>query len=163
METIARPRQPIRAIRFPAVLALCCLAAGCAGLPSSSRTGTVHDILILEDRITPQALKTAVGDEVRWVNRRLYPVWVYFMRDDLEEISCSRGFALFWATEEGAKIEPGQSVSVCFGHEDDVSYDVQDGPTVIRGSTAGEGGSFSIPPAFHGAIIVEAAAQRKAP
>lgn len=147
-----------------AIFLLASLAAGCMGLPSTSRSGKSHDILILEDRITPLDLKTGVGDEVRWVNRRPRPVWVYFMREDFEEITCSRGFSLFWATEEGAKIEPGQSVGVCFGRPDDeVSYDVQDEPIVIRGSTAGEGGSFERPTALHGAIIVEEAAGPRIP
>lgn len=154
------PCQEIRTIvRLASLLILASLAAGCLGLPSTSRSGKSHDILILEDRITPLDLKTGVGDEVRWVNRRPRPVWVYFMREDFEEISCSRGFSLSWATEEGARIDPGQSVAVCFGKPDDeVSYDVQDAPIVIRGSTAGEGGSFERPTALHGAIIVEEAA-----
>jgi len=160
MEITARYRR--RAPGLVAVMILASLAPGCIGLPSTSRSGKTHDILIMEDRLTPLDLKTGVGDEVRWVNRRARPVWVYFMREDFEEISCSRGFSLFWATEEGAKVEPGQSVSVCFGKPDDeVSYDVQDAPIVIRGSTAGEGGSFESPTALHGAILVEDAATPK--
>lgn len=137
------------------------LTLGCTGLPTTSRSGAVHDILITEDRISPEDLTVKVGDEVRWVNHRLGPVWIYFMRDSLDEISCSRGFSLFWGTEESAKIEPGQSVSVCFGREDLVSYAVQREETVIRGSSAGEGGSFSIPKGMNAAIIIQAAPSRR--
>lgn len=128
---------------------------GCASLPTTSRTGGVHDVAITDDGISPQDLIVQAGDEVRWINRRAVPVWVSFYEDSLDELSCSRGFAYFWAQEENAKIEPGQSVSLCFAHEDAVSYRVQNEPTVIRGSTAGEGGSEIIPVAMHAAIIVE--------
>lgn len=138
------------------LLAGCWLAAACAGLPATSRSGAVHDILITEDRVSPQDLIVHIGDEVRWVNRRLSPVWVYFFRDSLDEVSCARGFSLFWGNEEEAVLEPGQSVSVCFAKEDAISYTVQSEQTVMRGSTAGEGGSFKIPKGLHAAVIVEA-------
>jgi plastocyanin len=127
----------------------------CAGLPTTSRTGGVHDVTITDDGVSPQDLIVQAGDEVRWINRRSVPVWVSFYEDSLDELSCSRGFRYFWGLEENAKIEPGQSVSLCFAHEDAISYRVQDEPTVIRGSTAGEGGSEIIPVAMHAAIIVE--------
>ena len=130
--------------------------AACAGLPATSRSGAVHDILITEDRVSPQDLVVHIGDEVRWVNRRVSPVWVYFFRDSLDEVSCVRGFSLFWGNEEEAVIKPGQSVSVCFAREDAISYTVQSEQTVMRGSTAGEGGSFKIPKGLHAAVIVEA-------
>lgn len=146
-----------RAIGATLLLACGWLATACAGLPATSRSGEVHDILITEDRISPQDLIVHIGDEVRWVNRRLSTVWVYFFRDTLDEISCMRGFSLFWGNEEEAVIEPGQSVSVCFAKEDAISYTVQNEQTVMRGSTAGEGGSFKIPKGLHAAVIVEAA------
>lgn len=135
---------------------VCWFATACAGLPAASLSGEVHDILITEDRVSPQDLIVHIGDEVRWVNRRLGPVWVYFFRDSLDEVSCARGFSLFWANEEEAVVKPGQSVSVCFSKEDAISYTVQSEQTVMRGSTAGEGGSFKIPKGLHAAVIVEA-------
>ena len=142
------------------LLAACWLAA-CSGLPAATKTGTVQDIVITEDRVSPEDLIVTAGDEVRWVNHRVGPAWIYFQPDDLDEIACSRGFALFWAHEESAKIEPGQSVSICFGKEDEISYTVQTEQTVIRGSTAGEGGSFSLPKGINAAIIVKPAAPQK--
>ncbi|TAJ09824.1 MAG: hypothetical protein EPO61_03660 [Nitrospirae bacterium] len=148
------PRRTIfgRAFLLPAV---CWFATACASLPTTSLSGEVHDILITEDRVSPQDLIVHIGDEVRWVNHRLSPIWVYFFRDSLDEVSCARGFSLFWANEEEAVIEPGQSVSVCFSKEDAISYTVQSERTVIRGSTAGEGGSFKVPQGLHAAVIVE--------
>jgi len=152
---------PTRVGKRVLLLAGCWLVVACAGLPNTSRSGAVHDILIMEDRVAPQDLIVHIGDEVRWVNHRLNPVWVYFFRDSLDEVSCARGFSLFWANEEEATIAPGQSVSVCFSKEDAISYTVQSEPTVMRGSTAGEGGSFTIPKGLHAAVIVEATPVRK--
>lgn len=144
-----------------ALLLTCGWLTACAGLPQHGTSGEVHEIVITEDRLSPQDLIVHVGDEVRWVNRRLSPAFVYFFPDTLDEISCADGFSLFWANEEEAVIEPGRSVSVCFAKEDAISYTVQTERTVIRGSTAGEGGSFKIPKGLHAAVIVEAPAARK--
>ncbi len=136
------------------VVALAATAA-CAGLPTTSRTGEVHDVLIREEEITPHELIVQTGDEIRWVNQRTTPVWVYFYKDSLDEVVCQRGFSYFWGVEEFAKVAPKQSVSICFARVDAVSYRVQNEATVIRGSTAGEGGSESIPVSMHGAVLIE--------
>jgi plastocyanin len=127
----------------------------CAGLPTTSRTGAVHDVLIKEEEVFPHELIVQAGDEIRWINQRTIPVWVYFYKDSLDEVVCQRGFSYFWGMEEFAKVEPQQSVSVCFAHVDAVSYRIQREATVIRGSTAGEGGSETIPVSMHGAILIE--------
>lgn len=137
------------------MLAVLLAATACAGLPSTSRTGAVHDVFIKEEEITPHELIVDAGDEIRWINQRTTPVWIYFFQDSLDEVVCQRGFSYFWGVEEFAKIDPKQSVSVCFAHVDAVSYRVQREATVIRGSTAGEGGSESIPVSLHGAILIE--------
>ncbi len=149
-----------RVIPFGTTVVLLGILAGCSFLPTASRTGAVHDITITETGITPEDLTVRIGDEVRWVNRRLAPVWVYFLEEDLSEITCSRGFSLFWAHEEEAKIDPNQSASMCFGREDEISYTVQQERTVIRGSTAGEGGSFAVPKGHRGAVLIRQGAAR---
>lgn len=131
------------------------LGAACASLPTTTRTGAVHDVLITDAGVSTPDLIVQAGDEVRWINRKTGPVWVSFYQDSLDEIACQRGFSYFWAMEESAKIEPNQSVSICFAREDAVSYRIQDEPTVMRGSTAGEGGSEVIPVGMHAAVIVE--------
>jgi plastocyanin len=137
------------------MLAALSAATACAGLPPTSRTGAVHDVFIKEEEVTPHELIVDAGDEIRWINQRTTPAWIYFFQDSLDEVVCQRGFSYFWGVEEFAKIEPRQSVSVCFAHVDAVSYRVQREATVIRGSTAGEGGSESIPVSLHGAILIE--------
>lgn len=137
------------------MLAALLATAACAGMPIASQTGAAHDVLIKEDELAPHELIVEAGDEIRWINQRTTPVWVYFYKSSLDEVVCQRGFSYFWGVEEFAKIEPKQSVSVCFAHVDAVSYRVQREATVIRGSTAGEGGSESIPVSIHGAILIE--------
>ncbi len=137
------------------ILGALLLTAACAGLPTASQTGAVHDVLIKEEELAPHELIVQAGDEIRWINQRTAPVWVYFYKDSLDEVVCQRGFSYFWGVEEFAKIEPTQSVSVCFAHVDAISYRVQREATVIRGSTAGEGGSETIPVSMHGAILIE--------
>jgi plastocyanin len=131
------------------------VTSGCVGLPTASRTGVVHEVFIREEGVSAHDLIVQVGDEVRWVNRKATPVWIYFYEDSLDEVSCSRGFSYFWGHEESAKIEPGQSASVCFSKEDAISYTVQDQATIISGSTAGASQPFNIPVSMHAAIVVE--------
>lgn len=135
----------------------------CAGLPTTSRSGSVHDVLIQEEAVAPHELIVQAGDEVRWINRRATPAWVYFYQDSLDELACSRGFSYFWGVEEFAKVEPNQSVSLCFARADAVSYRIQREATVLRGSTAGEGGSETIPVSMHGAILIEEPSQKPGP
>ena len=137
------------------LLILIALSGAACSLPATTRTGAVHEVIITDNGVSPQDLIVQAGDEVRWINRKAGPVWVSFYQDDLDELSCRRGFSYFWGQEEDAKVEPNQSVSLCFAHEDVVSYRVQDEPTVIRGSTAGEGGSEVIPLGMNAAIVVK--------
>lgn len=126
------------------------LALACAGLPTTSRTGAVHDILISK-QISPRDVTVQPGDEVRWINRRLAPVWLYFSREALDEVSCRRGFSFFWGNEESARIEPNQSVSLCFSKTRIVGYWVQNQPIVQGGDRPG---ATTIPAAIPGAVLV---------
>ncbi len=133
------------------VVTLLCLATACAALPTTSRTGTVHEITIAEE-ISPPDLEVQPGDEVQWVNRRVDPVWVYFFRDSPDELSCLRGFSYYYGTKKVAKIEPGQSVSLCFSIERTVGYLVQRQPTNQGG---GRLGGTKITGAVPGVVLVK--------
>ncbi len=130
---------------------LLCLATACAALPTTSRTGAVHEITIAEV-ISHRDLEVLPGDEVRWVNRRPVPVWVYFFRDTPDELSCLRGFSYYYGTEEVAKIEPNQSVSLCFANAGTVEYLVQLQPT-DQGSL--DLGSIDLRGAMPGVVLVK--------
>jgi len=133
------------------VVTLLCLATACAALPTTSRTGKVHEITIAEE-ISPRDLEVQPGDEVQWVNRRGAPVWVYFFRDSPDELSCQRGFSYYYGTEEVAKVEPNQSVSLCFAGVGAVEYLVQRQPTIHGGDRLG---ANKISGAMPGVVLVK--------
>ncbi len=134
------------------ILAALLLAEGCSSLPTGTLTGKVHEVLIQEGEITPRDVKVRPGDEVRFVNLRLKPVWVFFFRDTPDELACQRGFSYFWGTEESAKIRPNESASLCFSKPAPVGFSVQMEQTFRGGD---ELGALKISGAIPGAIVVE--------
>ncbi|MGH7230274.1 MAG: hypothetical protein ACREJU_02830, partial [Nitrospiraceae bacterium] len=134
------------------VLAAFLLVTACAGLPTGSRTGMISVVTITDDMVSPRDVVVQPGDEVKIVNRRGKPAWVYFTREHVNELSCERGFSYFWGIEESAKIKPNQSASVCFTKPGLYGYSVQAQPTVLGGARLGE---LSMPPATPAAVIVE--------
>jgi plastocyanin len=107
--------------------------AGCAGVPSTSRTGAIHEVRF-EDHMTPASLRIQPGDEVRWVNHRSTPVTVEFLGDALNDVTCQRGFDdLIGRQQEVATIKPNQSVSLCFGNPGTVTYNVRMDSAVAGG------------------------------
>jgi hypothetical protein len=128
--------------------------SACSTLPTGTRTGKVYDILISDEDIQPIDLMVEIGDEVRFRNHRLKPVYVFFFRDYRDEVSCQRGFTLFWGTEEEAKIESAESASLCFGRPGTVGYTVRFDVTYF-GGIGGTPGETNLPPGRSGAIIVK--------
>lgn len=117
----------------------------CATLPETSRTGAVHDIRI-EEGVSPERLEVSVGDEVRWINGRTLPVRLEFLPEDLEDLRCQSGFAtlvgrvtqVLGGVREMAEVQPNEAVSLCFGREGIVTYNV-------RAESALSGGSEIVP------------------
>ena len=136
------------------LLAALCAVTACATLPPNTRTGKIYDILITEDEIQPVDLVVGIGDEVRFRNEGFRPIYVFFFRDFLDELSCQRGFALFWGTEEEAKIEPAESASLCFARPGEVGFTVQSDVTRF-GGIGGTPGEITVPSARSGAIVVK--------
>jgi len=123
-------------------------------LPANTRTGKTYDIVITEEGAQPRDLVVEIGDEVRFRNERIKPAYVFFFRDFNDELSCQRGFTLFWGTEEEAKIAPGESASLCFNRPGTVGYKVQFEVTDF-GGIGGTPGEITVPPGYPGAIIVK--------
>jgi len=123
-------------------------------LPTSSRSGKVYEILIMEEGPQPVDLVVGIGDEVRFRNERTKPSYVLFFRDFRDEMACERGFKMLWGTEEQAKIEPGDSASLCFNRTGTVGYKVQFDYTDF-GGIGGTPGEINVPPGHPGAIIVK--------
>jgi len=130
--------------------------SACGTLPTATRTGKVYDILISEEEIKPLDIEVEIGDEVRFRNERLKPAFVFFFRDFTDELSCQRGFTLFWGTEEEAVIESAGSASLCFGRPGTVGYTVRFDITHF-GGIGGTPGDITVPPGRSGAIIVKEA------
>lgn len=126
------------------------LATACSSLPATSRTGVVQEIVIA-DHVSPHNVAVHPGDEVRWVNRRATPVWVNFLEEDLDELSCQRGFHFVWGIEESAKLLPGESVSACFAKPGLIGFQVEK-KALEMGS--GPEGAISIPEAIPGSVRV---------
>ena len=101
------------------------LAAGCAGLPQTSRSGTIHDVTI-ERGISPSDLIVEIGDEVRWINHRSGPVQIDFLGNALDRVSCARGFSNWIGSKiESAIVKANQSASLCFSQAGAISYNVR--------------------------------------
>ena len=142
----------MKIIVHSAAVLIMAIITGCAGLPNDSRTGKKSVVTIADDSVTPRDTIVRSGDEIQFVNSRSNPVWVYFSRDQLNELSCERGFSYFWGVEETAKIKPNQSASLCFGKPGEYGYWVQSQPTTVGGARAGK---LRMPPAIPGAVVVE--------
>jgi plastocyanin len=105
-------------------------AAGCAGVASTTRTGSIHDVKF-EQHMTPANLQVEAGDEVRWVNQRTTPVTVEFLAGALDAVSCESGFSdrgfknLRGKLQESATIAPNESVSLCFANLGTVTYNAR--------------------------------------
>lgn len=113
--------------------------AGCAGVPGTSRTGAIHTVRF-QEHMTPTSLRARPGDEIRWVNQRSTPVTVEFLGDSLDDVTCQRGFDDFLGRQqEAAKIQPNQSVSLCFANPGTVTYNARMDSAVAGGKMIEQG------------------------
>jgi plastocyanin len=134
------------------VIAIVMLSTACARLPADSRSGRTAVVRITEEGLSPRDITVQPGDEVRLLNGRNRPAWIYFGRDRPTELSCRRGFSFFWGVEEVAKVRPGESASVCFSAPGEYGYWVQSQPTEQGGASLGE---LDMPTSLPAAIVVE--------
>ena len=119
-------------------LAIAVGMAGCASLPGISRTQAVRDIKVAMN-LTPEDLTVAPGDEVRWVNMRTESILVQIPKLSAEDLTCQRGFDSWrGAMLESVKVEPNETVSLCFKGDAEVLYNV-------RVQTAVGGGDLVLP------------------
>jgi len=119
--------------------------AGCASVPTTSRTGVIHDVRF-EERMTPANLRAQPGDEIRWVNQRSMPVRVEFLGAALDDVTCQRGFDnRMGSQQEMAVIQPNQSVSLCFGKPGRVTYNARMDSAVAGGKMI-ESGTIQVGP-----------------
>lgn len=110
----------------------------CAGIPEISRTQVVRDIKV-EMQLQPDDLTVEPGDEVRWVNLRNEWILVQIADLDSSDLQCERGFSNWHgAMVESVKVQPNESVSLCFREPGIVLYNV-------RAETSVGGGKVVLP------------------
>ena len=114
------------------------MTGACASLPEISRTQAVRDIKV-EMNLTPEDLTVAPGDEVRWLNLRTESILVQIPKLSAEDLTCQTGFES-WRGEmlESVKVQPNETVSLCFKGDAEVLYNV-------RVQTAVGGGDLALP------------------
>lgn len=110
--------------------ALLATAVGCASVPTTSRTGVIHEVRF-EESMTPATLRVSPDDEIRWINQRSSPVTVEFLGDALNSVSCERGFStrgfgnLGGRLQESTTIDPNETASLCFSAQGTVTYNAR--------------------------------------
>lgn len=95
----------------------------CSGMPASTHTGAVQNIVIGPSSFD---LNTTVhkDGEVQWINDRKGRIQIIFL-DSLEgKVTCKRGFGL-WNVVNEATVKPTESVSLCFGQTGSLRYTVR--------------------------------------
>ena len=120
------------------IAAVILLGAACAG-QTTSRTGAVHDIRVIEGP-EPADLTVNIGDEVRWVNARTLPIRVDLLDIEAERVSCGRGFFnLIGRIQDSATIKANESASLCFTKAGVLNYNIRmesalpGGKTIVSG------------------------------
>lgn len=145
--TMSSLRVNLMALMACAMLSL----SACTGLPTEGQTGRTAIVTIADGEVSPRDITVQPGDEVRLLNGRDRPVWIYFAPDP-KALSCQRGFSFSWGVEEVAKVPPGEFASICFSSPGEYGYRVQSQPTVRGGARLGE---MDMPVSLPAAILVD--------
>jgi plastocyanin len=99
--------------------------SACTSLPTTSRTSTMHEVKV-GTKLSPENFSVAPGDEVQWTNMRQEWILIHVPNLYTEDLSCQRGFknllSLVW---ESVRINPNDTVSLCFKHLGIVLYTVR--------------------------------------
>ena len=119
-------------------------AMGCQGTPTVTRSGEVKDIIIADNLVSGD-IAVRVGEEVRWVNKGNAPVRIVFLDPVSDKrSSCKNNDGGVLTMSETAKLEPGDTASVCFRSPGYYRY-------TIGMDSAGTTGEINVP----GVVIVE--------
>jgi len=110
------------------VFLIACLELNCTGLPATTQTGKVQEIVIGTAAALSE-VTLAPGDEVRWVNRQNGPISIVFLNPIQEQVTCERGFGLA-GVANATHLAPNKAISLCFASPGTVRYTVHlDTPT----------------------------------
>lgn len=124
---------------------------GCQGTPTVPRSGEVKDIIIADNLVSGD-IAVSVGDEVRWVNKGDAPVRIVFLDPVSDkQLSCKNNYGGVLTMSDTAKLEPGDTASVCFRDPGYYRY-------TVRMESAETTGEIKVP----GVVIVEGRAGQAA-
>ena len=110
--------------------------AACSSSPTASKTqsdvevgtktGMVKNIVIT-DTVTPNALTTHAGDEVRWINQRRDSVIVAIEGPIDHRVSCRSGFskAMGMGVDNSTTLASNETAGLCFTRVGTVNYTVR--------------------------------------
>lgn len=137
------------------ILALALLSfAACSSSPTATKTrsemeagtktGMVKNIVINE-RITPDALTVRAGDEVRWINQRQDPITVTIDGPLEHNVSCRNGFskAMGMGVDNSTTLASNETAGLCFSRVGTVKYSVRPSGDV-RTTMADTHGSITV-------------------
>jgi plastocyanin len=109
--------------------------AGCGHASPVAASRTVRTVEIAQ-QVKPAVVYASPGEEVRWMNARSSPVRLGFLNMRLlEDHHCQKGILdLFGQVNDHITIDPGESISLCFGRTGDLQYNVWFDPEDPRGA-----------------------------
>ena len=128
-------------------------AAACSSSPTASKThpemeaGTKTRMvknIVITDTVTPNALITHAGDEVRWINQRQDSVIVSVDGPIDNRVSCRNGFskAMGMGVDNSTTLSSNETAGLCFTRIGTVNYSVR--PSSEKSSMARSQGSITV-------------------
>jgi plastocyanin len=97
---------------------------GCQSMPTVTRTGAMKEVLI-QDQLSDPELTADVGDEIRWVNKRLATVRITFLDPLSERLSCRNNLGNWLGGgTQTATLNASETASACFNEPGYVRYTV---------------------------------------
>jgi hypothetical protein len=103
------------------------VVVGCTMFSKSAMPLRIHDIHINgRYSIIPAELYAVIGEEIRWHNDLLAPIYLGFLGvQPMQQVGCERGFKTWYgAMKDIVRIPAGQYVSLCFLQSRMVRYNI---------------------------------------
>jgi plastocyanin len=111
------------------------VTVGCASapVPESTTSGKIFEVQI-DDFVIPKVITVKEEDEVRWVNKRTFPVHVSLTKRLGPTISCLKGFVIEGSdfvgspipdSVFGATVNSNEFASLCFSETGIYEYTVR--------------------------------------
>lgn len=98
---------------------------GCQIMPTFTRTGSMKEVFV-RDQLSDPELTADVGDEIRWVNKRMATVRITFLDPLSERLSCRNNLGNWLGGgSQTATLNANETASACFNEPGYVRYTVR--------------------------------------